>query len=346
LQASPQIAKIAPLLSPKKHLKMVKVLVLGATGSIGFPLCQSLLRANHSVYGLARSEEKALQLARNEIVPVRGSVEDSEAYMKLIRDQRIDIVVDSTSGSESTVRTLENMRVLSHERLEAGRVSGWASTKLGYIYVGGMWVHGSSPYPVDDFSPVGSADARASPPSVVEWRPAVERLILANQDLLDVMIVRPAVVYGRDNPLWAFLFQPLLTAALEGTEAVSVKADPDAMIPLVHLDDAVSGLHQAVERLPLISGAGFWPVFDLMTSRESLRAVVQAMAWALGFYGKVVCAGTGDDTLAKAMSCSTRGDSSRARDLLGWQPKIQGMVDGIEKYALSFRVGPFANATT
>jgi nucleoside-diphosphate-sugar epimerase len=329
-----------------KKNNMVKVLVLGATGYVGFPLCQSLLRANHKVYGLARTQAKAIQLARAEIVPVLGSFEDPGAYMGLIRDERIDVVVDSTSGSANAARTVEDLRALSSERIEAGRASGWAGTKLGYIYVSGMWVHGSSTYPVDDFSPIGCAHARASPPSVVEWRPAVERAVLASRDMLDAMIVRPAVIYGRDNPLWAFLFQPLLTAAMEkGTEAVNVQVDPEAIIPLVHVDDTVSGLHQAVERLPLISGANVWPVFDLMTSRESLRVVVQAAAWALGFHGKVECAGVGDDATAMAMSCSTKGDSSRARDLLGWQPKILGMADGIEKYVLSFRVGPFASVT-
>ncbi|KAI9770327.1 MAG: hypothetical protein M1840_003486 [Geoglossum simile] len=319
---------------------MVKVLVLGATGYVGFPLCQSLLRANHKVYGLARTQEKAIQLARAEIIPVLGSLEDSGAYLGLVRDERIDVVVDSMSGSSNTARVVEGLIALSKERIEAGRASGWASTKLGYIYVSGMWVHGSSTYQVDDFSPVGCAHARASPPGVVEWRPAVERVVLASRDVLDVMVVRPAVIYGRGNPLWTFLFQPLLTAAVgKGTEAVSVQVDPEAMIPLVHIDDTVSGLQQAIERLPLISGAGIWPVFDLMTSRESLRVVVQAAAWALGFHGKVECAGVGDDALAMAMSCSAWGDSSRARDLLGWQPKIPGMVDGIEKYVLSFRVG-------
>jgi nucleoside-diphosphate-sugar epimerase len=318
---------------------MVKVLVLGATGYIGLPLSQSLLRSSHTVYGLSRTPQKAHQLSLHEIIPVSGSSEDSAAYTQLIRDHRIDVVVDCTGvDASNSIRTIDNIARLGKERMEADRPGGWPTAKLGYIYVSGMWVHGSSAQPVNDLSPVGVPGAPAQPPSIVAWRPTIERLVLAQRDTLDVMIVRPAVVYGRNNPIWNFLFEPLLEAAKGNSDApISVKADPQATIPLVHLDDTVSGLHRAVERLPLISGTGVWPVFDLVTSRESLRIVVEAAGRALGFHHKVVCAGPGDDALAKAMGCCVMGDSNRARDLLGWHPKIGGMVDGIEKYALSFR---------
>ncbi|KAH0544456.1 hypothetical protein FGG08_001353 [Glutinoglossum americanum] len=318
---------------------MVKILILGATGYIGLPLSQSLLRASHIVYGLSRTPQKAHQLALQEIHPILGSTTDSASYAKLIREERIDVVVDCTSGdAEGSIRTLEVMTRLGQERIEAGKAHGWPTVKLGYIYVSGMWVHGSSPEPVSDLSPIGVPGAPAQPVGIVAWRPAVERKVLAARDTLDVMIVRPAVLYGRNNPLWSFLFNPLLEAARDNRSAdVSVKADPEAMIPLVHLDDTVLGLHQAVEKLPLISGLGAWPVFDLVTSRESLRIVVEAAGCALGFRGKVLCVGARGDAQAEAMSCSVRGDSSRARDLLGWNPKILGMVDGVEKYVLSFR---------
>jgi nucleoside-diphosphate-sugar epimerase len=326
---------------------MVKILVLGATGYVGFPLCQSLLRASHTVYGLARDNEKALRLAQNEIIPVLGSNGDPGLYIELIRSERIDVVIDSTGPNPGdAARTIENVVALGKERLETDRTSGWSPGKLGYIYVSGMWVHGSSLEPVNDFSLVGVPGAPAQPPRFIAWRPAVERQVLAHRDTLDVMIVRPALLYGHNNPLWNFLFDPLLAAAREGgPEVVSVKADPDAMIPLVHLDDTVSGLHQAVERLPLISGAGVWPVFDLVASRENLRVVIEAAGRALGFRGKVQCAGTGDDALAEGMSCSVRGDSSRARDLLDWCPRFLGMADGIERSALSFMAMKKVNPT-
>ena len=45
---------------------MVKVLVLGATGFIGFAVAQALARSGHETFGLYRKPEKTKELARNE----------------------------------------------------------------------------------------------------------------------------------------------------------------------------------------------------------------------------------------------------------------------------------------
>jgi len=44
----------------------MKVIVLGASGFIGFPAAQALVRAGHVVYGVTRSVSKAKQLATEE----------------------------------------------------------------------------------------------------------------------------------------------------------------------------------------------------------------------------------------------------------------------------------------
>ena len=45
----------------------MKVLILGASGFIGFPTSQAFLRSGHIVYGQTRSQSSA---AASEIVPV------------------------------------------------------------------------------------------------------------------------------------------------------------------------------------------------------------------------------------------------------------------------------------
>jgi nucleoside-diphosphate-sugar epimerase len=45
---------------------MVKVLVFGATGFIGFAVAQALARSGHETYGLYRKFEKTKELAKNE----------------------------------------------------------------------------------------------------------------------------------------------------------------------------------------------------------------------------------------------------------------------------------------
>ena len=48
----------------------MKVLVLGASGFIGNPVCLAFVRGGHIVYGQTRSRPTASKLAAQEIVPV------------------------------------------------------------------------------------------------------------------------------------------------------------------------------------------------------------------------------------------------------------------------------------
>lgn len=313
---------------------MPKILIIGATGYIGQALALSLMRSGgHTVYGLARSPEKAKSLEALEIIPVKGSVSDSANYLDLIRSANIDIVVDTAGANMESKKILDDLLRVGAERLEDANRAGIKTAKLGFIYTSGTWVHGSSTEPVNDLTPVGVALAPTQPPKLVAWRPPLEREILAASHILDVVIMRPALVYGGAGSIWTILFQPLLEATKVEADTVSVKAEPDSMPGLIHVDDVASAFQAAVEKLPLISGTGVYPVFDLVTSQESMRVVLETAAKALGFHGRVHMAGTEGDLFAEAMNTSLNGSSSRAMQLLGWQPKRFGLVQRMDLYA-------------
>ena len=54
----------------------MNVFVTGATGYIGLNVATAYRRAGHEVWGLTRSPQKANILARREIRPVTGSMQD------------------------------------------------------------------------------------------------------------------------------------------------------------------------------------------------------------------------------------------------------------------------------
>lgn len=191
---------------------MPRILILGATGYIGSALASSLVRADHTVYGLARTSSKATQLARLEIIPVLGSAQDSDAYIKLIKTAHIDIVVDCAGANQESAKILSDVERAGKERLTQG------GAKLGFVYTSGTWVHGSSQERCSDLDPVGTEDAKAKPPRLVAWRPQMERLVLNARDVLDTVVVRPALVYGREHAVWSSFFGPVLEAAKSGKE--------------------------------------------------------------------------------------------------------------------------------
>jgi len=75
----------------------MKVIVLGASGFIGFPIAQALTRAGHIVYGLTRSEAKAKQFAAEEIIPVVGQPE-SDSWHSLI--STADVIIEAVRGPD------------------------------------------------------------------------------------------------------------------------------------------------------------------------------------------------------------------------------------------------------
>ena len=312
---------------------MPRILVLGATGYIGNALALSLLRNNHKVYGLARDPTSANRLARHEIIPVLASTEDSDAYIQLIQTAHIDVVVDCVGGTKQTgAKVLSDVKEAGKERLKEG------GAKLGFVYTSGTWVHGSNKERGNDLDPVGTEYAKAQPPRLVAWRPQVEQDVLNARDVLDTVVVRPALVYGRKHVVWHSFLMPLLAAARRGTEEdIEIRLDPTSQPSLIHVDDVAEGLRCAIEKLPLISGTSVYPVFDLMTSQESMRDIFTSFSEAVGMKGRVKLVSPGeDDVFAEAFQTSRNGDSSRAEQLLGWVPKRRGFVADMDMYAMAF----------
>ena len=64
--------------------------------------------------------------------------------------------------------------------------------------------------------------------------------------------------------------------------------------------------------------------------------MLRAAAQALAFKGTVVFENDESDALAEAMQTSIDGDSSRAKQLLGWQPRANRSVFGMPVYAAAW----------
>ncbi|KAH6719275.1 NAD dependent epimerase/dehydratase family protein [Leptodontidium sp. 2 PMI_412] len=319
---------------------MVNVLVIGATGYIGQALTQSLIRSgDHRIFGLARTPEKAKTLEREEVIPIYGAISSTEALTKAIETHHINIVVDVAGADKESHDLLGLLKKIGTERLAVASKAGIRTPKLGFIYCGGTWVHGSSQAPVNDLMPVATLNAPSPSMALTSWRPALEQAVLASSDVLDVMVIRPALVYGRSSAIWTSLLHPIHAAAQSGSKTVSVAAELDSRPALIHVDDVATGFHAAIDKLTLISGTGVYPIFDLVTSQESMHDILSAAGRELGLKGTVELAGCGENSFAKAMSCSGNATSGRARRILGWEPKKYSFVQGMDVYAKAWLAG-------
>lgn len=310
---------------------MPNVLVLGATGYLGLPFSQSLLRSgNYQVYGLARTAEKAKNLTINEISPIIGDISDTAQLTSLISSVPIDIVVDTTSAYESSAPLLEALISVSRSRIQTLANEGYATPKLGFVYVSGTWVHGAPETPVSDLHPVGSSLSKSSPQDVVAWRPKHEQAILAARDVLDVAIVRPSQVYGRTGWIWSSWWGPLLEAKKsKTTKAVEIPTEVESRPAVVHVDDAVSGMHATTDRIHGLLGS--WPVIDLVGETVLVRDVLEGAKAVLGVEAPLSYIGA-QNPFQEAMNAVSNEKTSRARIVLGWEAKRQSFIQDLPVY--------------
>jgi len=311
---------------------MPNVLIIGATGYIGSAVASSLLRSGrHSVYGLARSDSSAQALAKNEIIPIHGALPDTSPILPYLLNHSIDIIINAGSAPQHRNAVLDLLKEASQIRAQHANKSGVRVPKLGYVVVSGTWVHGELlDEQVNDLRPVGSVNGSpVKTTDLTTWLPLAEQDYLALGDLVNVAIVRPALVYGRECSIWSPLFSALWSGITTQQSTITLPVAENARPGLIHIDDVAEGITCIVDKIELISAGGVggvWPVFDLITSQEAMKEIFEAAARTLGFSGKLVFAGPGEDAFLKALSTSFNGSSGRAEGLLGWNPKRVGMT--------------------
>jgi len=276
-----------------------------------------------------------------EIAPVLcpDPINAGEVWHDIIRERHIDIVVDASTAGPGAIEILEAVRALGRARLDTAAKEDVMIQKLGYVYLSNILVHGDSKAPVTHTMPVGVASSPVQPAKLVTNRPHWEQNVLKSQDVLDIVVIRPSLLYGGASWGWGTIFYPILNAMKTSTPTAQVPLKEDATPGLIHVDDVASGLHAAIDKLHLIAGTGVYPVFDLITSHEHFKSIVDAAAKTIGFEGKVEYMGPGDNVFFQALTSSSNSDGARAKQLLGWTPKRVGMLSRVEVYARAWLAG-------
>jgi nucleoside-diphosphate-sugar epimerase len=242
----------------------------------------------------------------------------------------LDVVIDALGGAET--RTLSEAAHAATHAAAENRPAG--SPRLGYIYTSGTWVHGDSRgagLAVSDTTPL------ATPTALVAWRVAAEQRI-QEDPVLNGVVIRPALLYGRGGSILAGLFQSAADGKARWPGAKGTR------MALVHADDLADLYVRAAERAPVLRGLAFDAANDVTESAEDVLAALVRISGAAGSEMFEPTNGAyaefraeSDRTDAKtafeeAMATTATLRPYLARSLLGWQPRKAGLVDGLETY--------------
>ncbi|KAG0016746.1 hypothetical protein BGZ82_000970 [Podila clonocystis] len=312
---------------------MVKILVIGASGYIGIRVVQHLRRADHIVYGASRSAANATLLSENEAIPVPGTVDD---WVKTIKTEHIDTVVDLAGDYDGIKNIVEPILRAAKER------ESHFGNRLNYVYVSGY---------IDELTPTGLKVSPNQPPALLTWRPNLERELLKYQDHLNIVILRPSLVYGGTGNVWDLYFSQIHSQIQASADApLKLAAKPEGAFSLIHLDDVGSAVVAAVGKAEVLAAtkdSRVVPIFDLTTSHESTAYVLQRVAQELGHKtGKIEFQPlpTGTDTgslFTVAFNTSqVHSANTRAQSLLGWTPsRTRGLAVDAQIYVQAWKAG-------
>ncbi|AHH98361.1 NAD-dependent epimerase/dehydratase family protein [Kutzneria albida] len=286
----------------------MKVLLTGASGYVGSVLTRHLVAAGHLVTGLARGAASAARVEANGGTPVRGSLADLDLLRAAASgaDAVIHAAIDFADPDLGTTERLALEALLSG--LDASRQLVYTSTGLVY-------------------PPGGERPAREEDPvdehTIQPHKIAGERQVLDN-GVVPVHVIRAGLVHGHNGPGPVRNF---LDTARESGKAVYI-GDGANRISAVHVADLADLYVRLLAKRPAER------IFNAATAEPvSVRDIAGAVARNTGTAACSITADQARDELephnAFALALDSVIDSSRATQVLGWQPTAVSLLADI-----------------
>ncbi|KAJ7575963.1 NAD(P)-binding protein [Mycena floridula] len=295
----------------------MKVLVLGSTGFIGKPVAQALVRAGHIVYGQTRSAAGAKQLSADEIIPIIGQ---PAAEVCLILVPQLDVIIDAIGGGDKG--TMAGPILTAYSEAAQSRAAG--TPKLSFIFTSGTWVFGENRLNI-----VSDTSATPTPVDLINWMPGHEKAV-TNSTILNGIVIRPSMVYGRSGSLTALLFQEAIQAK-EQSRKITFAGTSGGRFALIHQDDLGDCYLRIAERAVTLGGLSFIASNDVTESTDDLLQRLALLVGADGYQYRAPV-----NAFERALSTTAIIRPYLARSLVGWQPRKTGLLDGLEVYFAAF----------
>jgi nucleoside-diphosphate-sugar epimerase len=283
--------------------RIVRVFILGGTGSIGSPIVRELVNRGHDVWALARSDGSAAKLGEFGATPIAGNITAPEQWAG--RLPQVDAIIHSACDFNTEMGAID--RRLLDVLLPSLAMQ---PTRPRFIYTGGCWLFGATG---DD---VATEETPFRPLPAFAWMvPQLHRILETPQ--IDGIVIHPAMVYTPAGGV----FRRFATDAVE-CDAIRVVESEAVRWPLVHSEDLANLYALALEHAPArssyigatIEGLAVGRIARAFAKRFGTRRLepeiisTEAIATELGAW-------------AAGYALDQRLSGVKARRDLGWTPK-------------------------
>ena len=301
------------------------ILVTGATGFVGRALASELVANGSQVKALVRKVSTYLPVEIEQVVVDLGGIE-GEGSMKATFSG-VDVVVHAAARvhimQDRSANPLAEFRKFNRDVALALAALAADEGVKRFVFLSSIGVNGNNS--VMPFSEKDTPNPQ-EPYAISKYEAEQGLLVLAKKTGMQVVIIRPPLVYGPNAPgnfgtlvNWLRRAVPLPLGAINNKRSFVAL---DNLVSFIALCADRTRSPKAANQVFLISDG------EDVSTTQLLRKVADALGkkrWQLpvpvglmSFAARLI--GKGD--VANRLFGSLPVDSSKARDLLGWQPVI------------------------
>lgn len=309
--------------------KNKRVLVTGADGFIGAALTRRLLKEGADVTALVGPHGSRMRLGadaeRMHIFPV--DLADREAAVRLVAESAPEVVFNAASSTNAT-RDFALIDTVLHGTYDISRAvidAAVAAKVARFVQFGTIEEYGTAATPYQE----SMREEPVSPYSLGKVMATHYALLAGALTGMHVTIVRPATTYGPGQGP-GMLIPNLIRAGLAGTDFPM--HDGMQARDFIYVDDLVDG----VLRAGSAEGAT-GQICNLGSNRTHMvRSLVEEI---MSIMGNPVTVNFGAMPPRPLERAEVFMDSSKAKELLGWQATTS-LTDGMKKTVAWYQAHP------
>ncbi len=280
----------------------MRVLLLGATGSIGTAIARGLVQNGHAVTGLARSAKSADTIAALGGTPLCGDLRHPCEWSGVLH--KVDAVIHTAATFDSDMG--ETDRKVVTELLKQAKDR---SAPLRFLYTGGCWLYGTTGNRIADETKV------KRPIDSFKWMVEQGQRVLA-ADGVSGAIVHPGMVYHEEGGAFARFLE-----AVRANEPIEVWGGLNTRWPLVHRDDLAQAYLALLER-PELTGEFNVCAQSGVPVSQIIAEIAQRSGHVSGYVVRtlkyVLCK---HGAMAEGPTLDQQMSAEKIRQLIGWEPE-------------------------
>ncbi len=308
----------------------MSILVTGSTGFIGRALIKELLSVNYHVSASVRYKDSFVPDDIEKVVV--GNISSSTDWSQALRG--VSVVIHCAGRAHVMNKSELNLLAEFRKVNTAGTLSlaRQATTKgvKRFIFISSIGVNGN--YSTSPFLETDKIDPKEAY-AISKTEAEIGLLVLAEEAAMEVVIIRPPLVYGGNAPgnfgyliKWMNKGIPLPLGAIYNKRS------------LVALDNLVNFIIHCLENPKAANEVFLISDGEDVSTTELLQKVAKVFGirsllipvpvWLMLLAAKLI----GKEDMANRLFGSLQVDNSKACDLLGWKPVIT-MDEQLKKIA-------------